>query len=85
VTVWPLFPPETVCTSIVVACELRLGALKRGSVPLQNRVDALLWNLTVLALDGEADRHYAEIRLEGVTKTDAINWHGQCSAATLTD
>ena len=21
--------------------------------------------------------------LEGVTKTDAINWHGQCSAATL--
>jgi tRNA(fMet)-specific endonuclease VapC len=56
-------PPETVCTSIVVACELRFGALKRGSVPLQNRVDALLSNLTVLALDGEADRHYAEIRL----------------------
>jgi tRNA(fMet)-specific endonuclease VapC len=55
--------PERVCTSIVVACELRFGALKRGSVPLQNRVDALLSNLTVLALDGEADRHYADIRL----------------------
>ncbi len=55
--------PETVCTSIVVACELRFGALKRGSAPLQNRVDALLSNLTVLALDGEADRHYADIRL----------------------
>lgn len=55
--------PETVCTSMVVACELRFGALKRGSKPLQNRVEELLSNLTVLALDGEADRHYADIRL----------------------
>lgn len=55
--------PETVCISIVVACELRFGALKRGSKPLQKRVEELLSNLTVLALDGEADRHYAEIRL----------------------
>jgi tRNA(fMet)-specific endonuclease VapC len=55
--------PETVCTSMVVACELRFGALKRGSVTLQKRVDALLSNLMVLAFDGEADRHYADIRL----------------------
>ena len=55
--------PETVCTSIVVACKLCFGALKRGSAPMQNRVDALFANLTVLALDGQADRHHADIRL----------------------
>ncbi len=55
--------PESVCISIVVACELRFGALKRGSVSLQHRVDELLSNLTVLALDGDVDRHYADIRL----------------------
>lgn len=54
--------PDTVCTSVVVACELRFGALKKGSAALQSRVDELLSHLTVLALDGEADRHYADIR-----------------------
>ncbi len=55
--------PDTVCTSVVVACELRFGASKKGSAALQGRVDELLAHLTVLALDGEADRHYADIRL----------------------
>jgi tRNA(fMet)-specific endonuclease VapC len=51
-----------VCTSIVVACELRYGAAKRGSQPLLARVESLLHSLEVLPLDRQADRHYAEIR-----------------------
>ena len=53
---------DTLCTSIVVACELRFGAQRRESAALSAKVEELLSNLTVLALDGEADRHYADIR-----------------------
>lgn len=53
----------TVCTSIVVACELRYGAAKKGSPKLAERVESLLESLEVLPVDQEADRHYAEIRL----------------------
>ena len=53
----------TVCTSIVVACELRYGAAKKGSPQLSERVEVILESLEVLPLDKEADRRYAEIRL----------------------
>lgn len=53
---------DSLCTSIVVACELRFGALRRGSALLQARVDEMLSNVNVLALDRDADRHYADIR-----------------------
>ena len=52
----------TVCTSIVVACELRFGAKRKGSSRLEERVDEALASLEVLPLDKESDRHYAEIR-----------------------
>lgn len=52
----------TVCTSIVVACELRFGAKKKGSSRLEERVDEVLASLEVLPLEKESDRHYAEIR-----------------------
>jgi len=52
----------TVCTSIVVACELRFGAKKKGSSRLEERVDEVLASMEVLPLDKESDRHYAEIR-----------------------
>lgn len=51
-----------VCTSIVVACELRFGAAKKGSSALSSRIDQLLASFNVLPLDRGADRHYAEIR-----------------------
>ena len=54
----------TVCTSIVVAAELRFGARKLGSKTLTAKVDDLLASLPVLALDAGADRIYAEIRLQ---------------------
>jgi tRNA(fMet)-specific endonuclease VapC len=52
----------TVCTSIVVACELRYGAVKKGSARLLERVESILASLEVLPLDKDSDRHYGEIR-----------------------
>jgi tRNA(fMet)-specific endonuclease VapC len=52
----------TACTSIIVACELRYGAAKKGSPRLAERVDQVLASLEVLPFDREADRHYGEIR-----------------------
>ena len=53
---------SAVATSIIVACELRYGIAKKGSALLTARVEALLEALPVLPVDGEADRHYGEIR-----------------------
>lgn len=53
---------DAICTSIVVACELRYGAAKRGSVVLTQRVEDLLGAVEVMPFDGDADRQYAEIR-----------------------
>lgn len=53
---------EVVCTSMIVACELRFGAAKSGSMRFQQRVEAILGELEVLAPDSPADYHYAEIR-----------------------
>lgn len=54
--------PDALCTSIVVACELRFGALRKASAVLTQRVAQLLDSLDVLPFDEPADRHYAEIR-----------------------
>lgn len=54
--------PDAVCTSIVVACELRFGARRKGSAALTQRVEQLLGTLAVLPLDEPADQHYADIR-----------------------
>jgi tRNA(fMet)-specific endonuclease VapC len=53
---------EAICTSIIVAAEMRFGAQRKGSPALTERVNALLTTITVLPFDGEADRHYADIR-----------------------
>jgi tRNA(fMet)-specific endonuclease VapC len=55
-------PPTALCTSIVVACEMRFGAVRKGSAVLSGRVEQLLDSLIVLPLDEPADQHYAEIR-----------------------
>lgn len=54
--------PAAICTSIVVACELRFGARRKSSDTLTQRVEQLLASLTVLPLDERADQHYADIR-----------------------
>jgi tRNA(fMet)-specific endonuclease VapC len=52
----------TVCTSIVVAAELRFGACKRQSPTLSTKVEDLLAALPVMALDEGVDRSDAQIR-----------------------
>jgi tRNA(fMet)-specific endonuclease VapC len=53
---------QSVCTSIVVAAELRFGAAKAGSRRLARQVDAILAALEILPLEAPADRHYATLR-----------------------
>jgi tRNA(fMet)-specific endonuclease VapC len=54
---------QAVCTSIIVACELRFGAAKRQSSRLSAQVQAILAAMDVLPLDAPADEHYARLRL----------------------
>jgi tRNA(fMet)-specific endonuclease VapC len=53
---------ERVCTSVVVACELRFGAALRDSERLASAVERVLQAIPVLALELPSDEHYASIR-----------------------
>src|ERR1700745_2412371 len=57
-----------VCTSIIVAAELRYGATKRGSPRLARQLEAVIGVLEVLPFTAPADRVYGEIR----TRLEAI-------------
>jgi len=52
-----------VCTSIIVAAELRFGAARRNAPRLTNQVEAVLSSMEVLPLDVPSDRAYAGLRL----------------------
>ncbi len=51
-----------VCTSIIVAAELRHGAEKRGSPRLKAQVDAVLDRLDILPFKAPADAVYGILR-----------------------
>jgi tRNA(fMet)-specific endonuclease VapC len=51
-----------VCTSIIVAAELRYGAAKKGSPRLARQLEAVLGALDVLPFAAPADTAYGEIR-----------------------
>lgn len=53
---------DTICTSIIVAGELRFGAEKKGSPRLTRRIDEILSVLKTLPLETPIDYHYAQIR-----------------------
>src|SRR5262249_39917714 len=53
-----------VCTSIIVAAELRYGCAKSGSKRLREAVEALLGEITVLPFDAPADAAYGTIRAQ---------------------
>lgn len=55
---------NAICTSIVVAAELRYGCAKSGSTRLRNAVEALLGEMEVLPFDSPADAEYGAIRAE---------------------
>jgi tRNA(fMet)-specific endonuclease VapC len=51
-----------VCTSIIVAAELRYGAAKKGSPRLSAQLEAVLGALEVLPLETPADATYGLLR-----------------------
>ena len=51
-----------VCTSIIVAAELRYGAAKKGSARLSAQLDAVLSALEVVPLEKPADAAYGSLR-----------------------
>jgi tRNA(fMet)-specific endonuclease VapC len=56
--------PKDICTSIIVAAELRYGCAKKGSAKLLAKVEAMLETIPVLPLDVPADSEYGGIRSE---------------------
>ncbi len=52
-----------VCTSIIVASELRFGAAKRNSPRLTAQVESILGAMEILPFDAPADCFYAQLRL----------------------
>lgn len=52
----------SVCTSIIVASELRFGATKCGSPTLTAQLEAVLAAVEILPFEEPADRRYGELR-----------------------
>jgi tRNA(fMet)-specific endonuclease VapC len=52
----------SVCTSVVVAAELRYGVVKKGSERLTLQVETILSAVRILPFEEPADRRYAELR-----------------------
>ena len=53
---------DAVRTSIIVAAELRFGALKLGSARLTERLEAVLGALEIVPFEGPADAIYGRVR-----------------------
>lgn len=70
-----------VLTSVIVACELRYGAAKRGSRRLTRQVEAVLGALTIRPLESDAERLYASIRVVLEKKGTPIGAHDMLIAA----
>jgi tRNA(fMet)-specific endonuclease VapC len=55
---------DNVCTSIIVAAELRYGCEKSGSTKLRKAVEDLLGEIDVLPFEAPADADYGAIRAQ---------------------
>jgi tRNA(fMet)-specific endonuclease VapC len=81
---------ESVCTSIIVAAELRYGCARSGSKRLLKAVEDLLGEISVLPFDVPGDAEYGEIRsnLEAAGKPIGSNdlligAHARATGATI--
>jgi tRNA(fMet)-specific endonuclease VapC len=54
----------SLCTSIVVVAELRLGIAKRGSTGLGRKLDQMPEVIDVVPFEVPADARYAELRMD---------------------
>ena len=66
---------QNICTSIVVAAELRYGAAKKASLRLTTQLEAILQAIDVLAFEQPADAVYGELgtRLERAGQSIGAN------------
>ena len=55
---------DSICTSIIVAAELRYGSAKSGSPRLRQAVEDLLREIEILPFDVPADSQYGSIRCD---------------------
>jgi tRNA(fMet)-specific endonuclease VapC len=55
---------DNICTSIIVAAELRYGCEKSGSAKLRKAVEDLLGEIAVLPFEPPADADYGAIRAQ---------------------
>jgi tRNA(fMet)-specific endonuclease VapC len=55
---------DNICTSIIVAAELRYGFEKNGSAKLRKAVEDLLGEIAVLPFEAPADADYGAIRAQ---------------------
>jgi tRNA(fMet)-specific endonuclease VapC len=55
---------ENICTSIIVAAELRYGAAKKASPKLTAQVEVVLEAIETLPVDAPADEIYGSIRVQ---------------------
>ena len=53
---------DNICTSIIVAAELRYGCAKKGSKRLLKAIEDLLGEIELLPFDIPADMEYGDIR-----------------------
>ncbi len=53
---------EKICTSIIVAAELRFGVMKKGSAQLTDALEAILSAMAVVPFESPADKIYGAIR-----------------------
>ena len=53
---------QNICTSIIVAAELRYGTTKKASPRLSTQVEAVLGAMDTLPFDSPADEFYGSIR-----------------------
>ena len=53
---------DAICSSMIVAAELRYGCIKKGSAVLTARVESLLARIQIFAFDAPADAEYGRIR-----------------------
>lgn len=72
---------SAIATSIIVAAELRFGAVKNRSKRLAAQLDAILERLTIFPFDAPADEHYGRLRHDLQKKGQIIGANDMLIAA----
>lgn len=72
---------DAVCTSVIVAAELRFGAAKKGSARLTAQLERVLSAVQILPFEEPADRAYATLRAQLETAGAPIGGNDMLIAA----